>query len=99
MSSDYEDRLKEIRLAEGLTQAGFADLTGVNIGIIKNYEGKRRGVGLTVIDRVLKTKDFTKYTLWLMTGETNEAAGQISPALSPDGQKTTSNPQSGTKAG
>ncbi|MEA5217462.1 helix-turn-helix transcriptional regulator [Enterobacter cloacae] len=99
MSSDYEERLKEIRLGEGLSQAAFAELTGVNIGIIKNYEGKRRGVGLTVIDRVLKTKDFNKYTLWLMTGETNESAGQISPALSPNGQENTSDHQKGHKAG
>lgn len=99
MSSDRGKRLKEIREAEGFSQSGFAELTGINIGVIKNYESGRSGAGISVIDRVIETKDFQKYTLWIMTGESNEAAGQISPALSPDGQKSTSNHQSGQKAG
>lgn len=82
MSSDRGKRLKEIREAEGFSQAGFAELTGINIGVIKNYESGRSGAGISVIDRVIETKDFSKYTLWIMTGQANEAAGQISPALS-----------------
>lgn len=99
MSSDRGKKLKAIRDAEGFSQSAFAELTGVNIGMIKNYESGRQGVGVTVIDRVLETKDFKKYTLWLMTGETNEAAGQISPVLSLDGSENTSSHQSGNKAG
>ncbi|EDY7933653.1 helix-turn-helix transcriptional regulator, partial [Salmonella enterica] len=68
MSSDYEKKLKEIRVSEGLTQAEFADITGVNIGTIKNYESGNREVGLSVVDRVIKSRDFEKYTIWLMTG-------------------------------
>jgi|GEM_PF-117734 len=99
MSSDRGKRLKEIREAEGFSQAAFAELTGINIGVIKNYESGRSGAGITVIDRVIETKDFQKYTLWLMTGEANESAGQISPALSPNGQNSTSDHQNGKKAG
>ncbi|MCU6243875.1 helix-turn-helix domain-containing protein [Enterobacter asburiae] len=99
MSSNRGKKLKAIRDAEGFTQSAFAELTGVNIGMIKNYESGRQGVGVTVIDRVLEAKDFKKYTLWLMTGETNEAAGQVSPALSLDGSENTSSHQSGSKAG
>ncbi|EAM8266422.1 helix-turn-helix domain-containing protein [Salmonella enterica] len=99
MSSDYEKKLKEIRVSEGLTQAEFADITGVNIGTIKNYESGNREVGLSVVDRVIKSRDFEKYTIWLMTGKTNEAAGQISPSLSPDGQERTSPSQTSRKTG
>lgn len=99
MSSDRGKRLKEIREAEGYSQAGFAELTGINIGVIKNYESGRSGAGITVIDRIIETKDFRKYTLWLMTGDTNESAGQICPALSPDGPENTSKTQKANKAG
>ncbi len=77
MSSGYEKKLKEIRKSEGLTQAEFADVTGINLGTIKNYESGKREVGLSVVDRVINSKDFEKYTIWLMTGKTNEAAGRI----------------------
>lgn len=99
MSSDRGKRLKDIREAEGYSQAGFAELTGINIGVIKNYESGRSGAGISVIDRVIGTRDFSKYTLWIMTGESNEAAGQISPTLSPDGSNNTSDHQKGQKAG
>ncbi|EFC3040725.1 TPA: helix-turn-helix transcriptional regulator [Escherichia coli] len=99
MSSGYEKKLKEIRKSEGLTQAEFADVTGINLGTIKNYESGKREVGLSVVDRVINSKDFEKYTIWLMTGKTNEAAGQISPSLSPDGPENTSSFQKSRKTG
>ncbi|ECJ2221539.1 helix-turn-helix transcriptional regulator [Salmonella enterica] len=99
MSSGYEKKLREIRKSEGLTQAEFSDVTGVNIGTIKNYESGKREVGLSVVDRVLKSRDFEKYTMWLMTDKTNEAAGQISPSLSPDGLVNTSHSQKFRKTG
>lgn len=99
MSSDYEKKLKEIRISEGLSQSALAELTGIHIGTIKNYELGKRGVGLNVIDQILKTKDFKKYTMWLMTGETHEAIGQISPSLSPDGPESTSKTQEISKTG
>ncbi|MGA6677902.1 helix-turn-helix domain-containing protein [Escherichia coli] len=99
MSSEYEKKLKEIRKSEGLTQAEFSDITGINLGTIKNYESGKREVGLSVVDRVINSRDFEKYTMWLMTGKTNEAAGQISPTLSPDGPESTSPSQKVRKTG
>ncbi|WP_433587215.1 helix-turn-helix domain-containing protein [Providencia alcalifaciens] len=81
MSSYYERKLRMIRLEEKLSQAAFAQLTGINIGTIKNYELGKRGVGLGVIEQVLKASDFKKYTLWLMLGEVNVDAGQVAPKL------------------
>ncbi|EIX4509135.1 helix-turn-helix transcriptional regulator [Escherichia coli] len=99
MSSGYEKKLKEIRKSEGLTQAEFADVTGINVGTIKNYESGKREVGLSVVDRVINCEHFQKYTMWLMTGKANEAAGQISPALSPDGPESTSSSLKPRKTG
>lgn len=90
MSSNRGKKLKAIREAEGFSQASFAELTGINIGVIKNYEGGRTGVGVTVIDRVLETRDFKKYMMWLMSGDIAPEAGQVSPALSPDGSENES---------
>ncbi|EOV8629590.1 helix-turn-helix domain-containing protein [Proteus mirabilis] len=89
MSSDRGKKLKAIREAEGYSQSKFSELTGINIGVIKNYEYGKQNPGISVIDRVLGTRDFEKYTLWLMTGKTNETMGQIEPSLSPDGHENT----------
>ncbi|EBU8845831.1 XRE family transcriptional regulator [Salmonella enterica subsp. enterica serovar Muenchen] len=99
MSSDRGKKLKAIREAEGFSQSEFAALTGINIGVIKNYEYGRQNPGISVIDRILETNDFEKYTLWLMNDKTNELAGQISPSLSPDGQERTSPSQTSRKTG
>lgn len=99
MSSDRGKKLKAIREAEGFSQASFAELTGINIGVIKNCEGGRTGTGVSVIDRILETRDFKKYTMWLMTGDTAPEIGQISPALSHDGQGSIINSQNGQKVG
>lgn len=38
MSSELSEKLKMIREAENLSQAKFADLTGISISTIKKYE-------------------------------------------------------------
>ncbi|WP_439413068.1 helix-turn-helix transcriptional regulator [Enterobacter ludwigii] len=85
MSSSYGKKLREIRLAEGLTQPKFAELTGVSLGTIRNYETGQTEVGLQVLSKVLAHPLFEKYALWLMTDKSAPVAGQISPPLSPDG--------------
>ncbi|MGP3034236.1 helix-turn-helix domain-containing protein [Serratia ureilytica] len=99
MSSGYGEKLKAVRSAEKLTQPELAELTGVSLGAIRNYETGQREVGLGVLDKIIKHPRFEKYALWLMTGKEMPEAGQISPALSPDGQKSTFNRQSGQKVG
>ncbi|HAG1964812.1 TPA: helix-turn-helix transcriptional regulator [Salmonella enterica] len=101
MSSTYAQKLREIRKAEGLTQAEFSQLVGIALSTVKNYERGGQEVGLSIIDKVTNNSSLEKYTLWLMSkeGKTNEAAGQISPVLSPDGQDSTSSRQKRKKAG
>lgn len=99
MSSSYAEKLKEIREAEGLTQVQLSKEIDIPVGTIRNYETGFREVGLSVISKFTNHSRFKKYTTWLMNGETNEAAGQISPTLSPDGQAGTSRHRSEMKAG
>lgn len=82
MSSRHQEKLKNIRIVEGLSQAAFAELTGINIGTIKNYEAGKREAGIKVIDKIISIDRFKKYTMWLMLDETNPALGQIAPSLS-----------------
>lgn len=99
LSSDYAKKLKEIRLAEGLTQKAFSDLTGIVVGTIKNYETGRTEAGLKMIELVVNNSQLKKYTMWLMTGDVAPEIGQISPVLSPDGHESTSSLRKGQKAG
>lgn len=66
---------------------------------LKGYEMK--GVQMTEKNLTLFTSHprFQKYTLWLMTGQTVPAAGQIAPSLSPDGQDETKSRQLGQNVG
>ncbi|EJY1544056.1 helix-turn-helix transcriptional regulator [Salmonella enterica] len=99
MSIEISNKLKAIRDSEGLSQAKFADLIGIAVGTVKQYETGVRGVGTEVLLKVTKHPQFKKYTMWLMGDETNELAGQISPSLSPDGQERTSPSQTSRKTG
>lgn len=99
MSRDHGKKLKDIRIAEGMTQRGFSEALGIGLGTIKNYETDQREVGLAVLDKVVNHPAFRKYTLWLMTGESTPGTGQISPVLSPDGQEDTSSHQNDQKVG
>lgn len=79
MASLYSKKLRLIRQSEKLTQPAFAKLTGISLSSIKNYESGGQEIGLSIIERVINSGQFQKYTLWLMTGETVEKAGQIAP--------------------
>jgi len=100
MSMRLGQKIRDVRESEGLTRFQFAELTGIAESTQKAYEtGRRDGVGSEILLKVTEHPRFEKYTLWLMTGKTSEAAGQISPALSPDGQNDISTPQNDQKVG
>lgn len=99
LSIDHGEKLKSIRKAEGMTQSDFAETLGIGLSTIKNYETGLKGVGATILDKVANHPQFTKYTLWLMTGSIAPESGQISPVLSPDGHGCTSNNQKDQKVG
>lgn len=102
MSISIGKKIRELRESEGLTRTQFFELTGILETVQKSYEtGKRENIGIETVMKITNHPRFEKYTLWLMSeeGKTNEAAGQVSPALSPDGQDSTSSRQKRKKAG
>lgn len=93
------EKVKAIRQAEGLSQPAFCELTGLSISTLNKYEMGKFEPGGSALIKITQHPRFTKYTLWLMTDQTSEAAGQISPTLSPDGQEGISSPPKDQKVG
>lgn len=74
---DLKLKIKAIRKKLKFTQASFAKSLGMSAS---SYQGYELGVSAVPSNLLLKiTEEFPEYTLWLMTGETNIPAGQISP--------------------
>lgn len=98
-SSSAGKKIQLIRKAEGISRTQLAEMTGISYNTLTNYEVK--GIQMTEGNLMLFTQNprFEKYTLWLMTGKTAPAAGQIAPSLSPDGQDDKKSPHSTQKAG
>lgn len=100
MSSDLGEKLRLVREAEGLTRDEFEQITGVPAGNTKRYEtGRIKSIGSEFLIKITQHPRFTKYTLWLMTDQIAPESGQISPALSPDGQSGTSSTPNDQKVG
>lgn len=93
------EKIKAIRMAEGLSKAEFCRLTDIPPSTMEKYEMGKFEPGGSALTKITQHERFEKYTLWLMTGKTSAGIGQISPALSPDGQSETSKIQTNTKAG
>jgi len=77
MSSDLGKKVREIREAEGLGRQAFCGLVDVPKQTLINVEMGRSGPSGKLLAEV--SKAFSKYTLWLMTDQTDEANGQVSP--------------------
>lgn len=100
MSSEIGEKIRSIREAEGLSRDEFEQLTGIPAGNTKRYEtGRIKSIGSDFLVKITQHPRFTKYTLWLMSGTTAPAAGQIAPSLSPDGQEAASSHRKDLRAG
>ncbi|EHV0233311.1 helix-turn-helix transcriptional regulator, partial [Salmonella enterica] len=75
MSRDYAKKLKAIRRSEHLTQSQFADITGVSVGAVSNYESGYRPARIEIVERVIQVERFEKYTMWLLHDKTFPSAG------------------------
>ncbi|CNI40708.1 helix-turn-helix domain-containing protein [Yersinia mollaretii] len=93
------EKIKAIRSVEGLSKAKFCELTGIPLSTLEKYDMGKFEPGGTALIKITQHPQFTKYTLWLMTGTEAPESGQISPALSPDGQENISKNQSDRKVG
>ncbi|WP_419737428.1 helix-turn-helix domain-containing protein [Pseudomonas sp. COR18] len=76
---DMPAKMKAIRSKEGLTQGEFCQLLGFSLSTWKKYEAGITEMALAPFLAVANHARFTKYALWLTTGETSAACGQISP--------------------
>ncbi|WP_240922948.1 MULTISPECIES: helix-turn-helix domain-containing protein [Pseudomonadaceae] len=73
-------KLKEVRLAERLTQGEICELAGISLPTWKGYEyGKSKSVSSIELLKITKHPRFKKYALWLVTDETAPECGQFSP--------------------
>ncbi|MHA3027484.1 helix-turn-helix transcriptional regulator [Chromohalobacter israelensis] len=79
MSSALGKKVREIREAEGMGRQAFSDLTGIPKQTLINIENGRSSPSGKLLAQV--STAFSKYTLWLMTDEVNEAGGQVSPEV------------------
>ncbi|WP_250385530.1 helix-turn-helix domain-containing protein, partial [Escherichia coli] len=49
LSIDYAKKLRQIRKAEGLTQKQFADITGLSLATIRNYESGQKNARAKIV--------------------------------------------------
>ncbi|APM00221.1 transcriptional regulator [Pseudoalteromonas phage C5a] len=84
MSISLGEKIKLIRGTTGLNQIKFSELVGIGISSYKKYESGNRDVGAQSLLAIANHPQFKKYALWLVTGETNPAAGQFAPGDSID---------------
>lgn len=71
--------MREIREAETSGRAEFAQLIRFSKKAVESIEQAGRAPKGEMLETICK--QWPKYTLWLMAGQTNEACGQISPEL------------------
>lgn len=77
---DLAEKLKAIRIKEGLTQSELCETTGLSLSSYKKYElALRTEVSSIALLKITNHPRFKKYTLWLMTGDVASACDQVSP--------------------
>lgn len=79
MSMSLGEKFKLIRGTTGLNQIKFSELVGIGISSYKKYESGNHDVGTQSLLAVTNHPKFKKYALWLVTGDTDPAAGQYAP--------------------
>ncbi|CAI1110719.1 putative zinc finger/helix-turn-helix protein, YgiT family [Serratia ficaria] len=84
---NMSEKVKAIRVAEGLTQMNFCKITGIALSTLKNYEGGHSEPSLSNMLLITNKPQFLKYTLWLMTDKTSPESGQIAPGCAHSGQE------------
>lgn len=73
-------KIRQIRESMGLSRPKFATLLQVPPTTLKNYELGYREVGGAFLVAVAQHPELHKFTLWLLSDQTIESAGQVAPA-------------------
>lgn len=79
MSSRLTEKIRQIRETETSGRGEFSQLIGMPKKTLENIELTGRAPKGEMLEAVCK--QWPKYTLWLMTDQVNEEAGQISPEI------------------
>ncbi|QJQ96269.1 MULTISPECIES: transcriptional regulator [Halomonadaceae] len=79
MSSELARKIREIREAETSGRAEFSQVIGIAKKTLEGIEQTGRVPKGDLLEAICK--QWPKYTLWLMTDQVSEEAGQVSPEI------------------
>ncbi|MEZ7277199.1 helix-turn-helix domain-containing protein [Pseudoalteromonas sp. 68 DY56-GL68] len=79
MSNNIGQKIKIIRESLNLSQAKFCELLDIGLSGYKKYETGISEPGAGNLEKIANHPQTKMYFLWLFTGETNPALGQIAP--------------------
>lgn len=78
---DVTSRLRAVIKEEGLSQKAFSEVIDIPLISVECYLRRKRKLSGDLLLKVTNHERFSKYTLWIMTGESMPEAGQISPSI------------------
>jgi len=79
MSSELAQKIREIREVETSGRGEFSQLVGIAKKTLEGIEQTGRVPKGDLLQAICQ--QWPKYTLWLMTGMTDEPCGQVSPEI------------------
>ncbi|EAA7571103.1 helix-turn-helix transcriptional regulator [Salmonella enterica] len=99
MSTTVAMKIRIMRKSEMLTQEKMAEITGITLSALRQYEQGRNEPNLESTKKLLKSPIFRKYRDWFLFDETEPKAGQVVPALAHIGQEEMESSRYGSKTG
>ncbi|GAB8036433.1 helix-turn-helix transcriptional regulator [Escherichia coli] len=99
MSTTVAMKIRIMRKSEMLTQEKMAEITGLTLAALRQYEQGRNEPNLESTKKLLKAPMFRKYRDWFLFDEVEPKAGQVVPALAYIGQGEAESSRSGKKTG
>ncbi|EFK9416359.1 helix-turn-helix transcriptional regulator [Escherichia coli] len=97
MSTTVAMKIRIMRKSEMLTQEKMAEITGLTLAALRQYEQGRNEPNLESTKKLLKAPMFRKYRDWFLFDEVEPRAGQVVPALAHIGQDEVESSRSGKK--
>lgn len=79
IEKSFSEKLREIRDVHGLGRKALSDETGISIRTIEGIEQRGTIPRTDIAQKICKR--WPQYSLWLMTNQVDEEAGQISPEI------------------
>lgn len=99
MSSTVAAKIRIMRKSEMLTQEKMAEITGITLAALRQYEQGRNEPNLESTKKLLKSPIFRKYRDWFLFDEMEPKAGQVVPALAHIGHDESGLSRSENKTG